>query len=444
MKTLFAFRRFDRLKDYLQDKYSIVQPLKLERDMKNFLLFATGISLCILVSCQQTSSHKPFVELSSLELSEEEMPMVSISNDFACSFFQKMNEQEKGQSFFISPLSAQFNLGMLANGAAGKTLEEIASVLSVSKNKPSLANNYFLKLISNLPRLDSTTVFQSANSIWIHDKSPVKDSFQQINRQYFLAEIQNLDFSEPKSTGIINRWAKEQTQGRIPHILDQAQGNCILINTLFFKGGWIFPFDPAETRQENFYPVGGKKHPVSMMHLSDQWFAFHKTELFEMATLPYGNDSYAMTVILPKKGVSIDSCIATFSEANWKAWLSASDSISCMLDLKLPSIKLDYKSDIIPTFQKMGIHDAFNENCADFSRMTDIPAHISEIEQFTRLEVTETGTVAAATITNVVLESEIVPEITPYPFHVNRPFLLVIHENKTGLILFMGKMMDIL
>lgn len=115
-------------------------------------------------------------------------------------------------------------------------------------------------------------------------------------------------------------------------------GNCILINTLFFKSGWIFPFDPAETRQENFYPVSGKKHPVSMMHLSDQWFAFHKAELFEMATLPYGNDSYAMTVILPKKGVSIDSCIATFSEANWKAWLSASDSISCMLDLKLPSI----------------------------------------------------------------------------------------------------------
>lgn len=57
--------------------------------MKSFLLFATGISLCILVSCQQTSSHKPFVELSSLELSEEEKPMVSISNDFACSFFRR-------------------------------------------------------------------------------------------------------------------------------------------------------------------------------------------------------------------------------------------------------------------------------------------------------------------------------------------------------------------
>ena len=48
--------------------------------MKNFLLFATGISFCIFISCQQTSSYKPFVELSSLELSEEEMPMVSISH----------------------------------------------------------------------------------------------------------------------------------------------------------------------------------------------------------------------------------------------------------------------------------------------------------------------------------------------------------------------------
>lgn len=71
--------------------------------MKNFLLFATGISFCIFISCQQTSSHKPFVELSSLELSEEEMPMVSISNDFACSFFQKnRHKAQRKAKFYIN------------------------------------------------------------------------------------------------------------------------------------------------------------------------------------------------------------------------------------------------------------------------------------------------------------------------------------------------------
>lgn len=233
--------------------------------MKDLLLFATGISLCILISCQQNPSHKPFVELPSLELSEEEIPMVSISNDFACSFFQKMSEQEKEQkNFFISPLSAQFNLGMVANGASGKTLQEIESALSAYRSKLQSINSYFLKLMNNLPQLDSTTIFQSANSIWIHDKSLVKAAFQQVNRKYFLAEIQNLNFSDPKSTDIINQWTKEQTQGRISKILDQTQGDCILINTLFFKGGWINTFDPAETRQEDFYPSKGKKHPVSM------------------------------------------------------------------------------------------------------------------------------------------------------------------------------------
>lgn len=414
--------------------------------MKKLLLFATGISLYILISCQQNPSHKPFVELPSLGLSGEEIPIVSISNDFACSFFKKMSEREKEQkNFFISPLSALFNLGMVANGASGKTLQEIESVLSASGSKLQSINSYFLKLMNNLPQLDSTAIFQSVNSIWIHDKSPVKAAFQQINQKYFLAEIQNLDFSNPKSTDIINQWTKEQTQGRISKILDQTQGNCILINALFFKGGWINTFDPAETRQEDFYPSKGKKHPVSMMHQSDTWFGFHETELFEMATLPYGNDSYAMTVILPKRGIPVDSCITIFTETNWKAWLTASDTISRNLDLKLPSFKLDYKADIIPVFQKMGINDAFNENCADFSRMTDMSAYISEIKQFTRLEVTETGTVAAAaTITDIVFESEIVPAIPPHPFHVNRPFLLVIHENRTGLILFMGKMLDIL
>lgn len=172
---------------------------------------------------------------------------------------------------------------------------------------------------------------------------------------------------------------------------------------------------------------------------------FYGNQLNIRAPLPYGNYSYAMTVILPKKGVSVDSCIATFSEANWKAWRDASDSTCCILDLKLPSLKLDYHASIIPALREMGINQAFNSDRADFSRMSDVSAHVSEIQQYTQLEVSETGTVAtAATVTDVVFESEFVPEMPPHPFHVNRPFLLVIHENRTGLILFMGKMMDIL
>lgn len=413
--------------------------------MKNFSLYAMGISLSVLAGCQQKPSHKPFAEPTSLEFTNGEARMIATGNDFACNFFQKTNELKKqGKNLFISPLSAQFNLRMVANGASGKTLQEIESVFPVSGNDPQSANTYFLKLMDNLPRLDTTVTIQTANSIWIDKDSPVKTSFKQVNRKYFFAEIQNLDFSNPKSAEIINQWTEKQTQGRITRVLDRTQGNCILINTLFFRGEWTNPFNTTETRQEDFYTSDGSKIPVNMIHQYGTWFGFHETELFEMATLPYGNKSYAMTVILPKRSISADSCITTFTGTNWKSWLAASDTTYRNLDLKLPSIKLDFNTDLIPVLENMGVKDAFNENCAEFSYMTDMSAYISRIMQFTRLEITEEGTVAAAaTITNVTLESETIPEIASYPFHVNRPFLLVIHESKTGLILFMGKVTDI-
>ncbi|WP_300729508.1 serpin family protein [uncultured Bacteroides sp.] len=412
--------------------------------MKYVSAFLMGISFLAFTCCQQKPTNEPFIELSSLELTDEEVRMADASNDFTCDFFQKTNVQQQEQNLFISPLSAQFNLGMVANGTSGKTFQELESALHLSGNNEQSANNYFLKLMNNLPRLDSTTIFQSANSIWINKESPVKTSFQQTSRKYFLAEVQNLEFSDPKSADIINQWMNEQTQGRINKVLDKTKDDCILINTLFFKGGWIFPFDESNTRQEDFYPANGEKYQVSMMHRPDTWFNYHETDLFEMATLPYGNNSYAMTVILPKTGISADSCVTAFSGTNWKAWLAASDTTSRNLDLKLPSIKLDSKTDLIPIFRKMGVNAAFNKTYADFSRMTDLEASISEIKQFTRLEITETGTVAAAaTITDVCLEEEVRAVITPHPFHVNRPFLLVIHETKTGLILFMGKINEI-
>lgn len=252
--------------------------------------------------------------------------------------------------------------------------------------------------------------------------------------------MQNLKFSDPQSVRRINQWTQEQTQGRISRVLDKAQGDCILINTLFFQGAWTDPFDPADTRHEDFYPTEGESHPVRMMHRSDAWLRYRETAQLEMATLPYGNHSYALTVLLPKRGISVDSCIQTLAKAEERDWWAAADTIYRNLDLKLPSYQLDYQTSLIPIYEEMGIHDAFQPYQADFSRLTEQPSYISKILQFTHLDVTETRTVAAAaTVTQVDFESETISQTASHPFHVNRPFLIAIHENPSGLILFLGK-----
>ena len=82
---------------------------------------------------------------------------------------------------------------------------------------------------------------------------------------------------------------------------------------------------------------------------------------------------------------------------------------------------------------------AFND-FADFSNMTDQRVKISFVKHDTYVEVTEEGTEAAAvTVVGINFTSIQEPSATPV-FRVNKPFVFVIREKSTGVILFIGKM----
>jgi len=81
---------------------------------------------------------------------------------------------------------------------------------------------------------------------------------------------------------------------------------------------------------------------------------------------------------------------------------------------------------------------AFTDN-ADFTNIANAPLKITRVLHDTYVEVTEEGTEAAAvTIVEVGITSVL---NAPIPvFRVSKPFLFVIREKSTGVILFIGKM----
>ena len=86
----------------------------------------------------------------------------------------------------------------------------------------------------------------------------------------------------------------------------------------------------------------------------------------------------------------------------------------------------------------LGMGAAFEPGKADFSNMTDLPENIylSRVVQKTFVEVGERGTVAAA-VTGVMAGATSAPSDT-FELEVNRPFLFVIEDQRTGSILFIG------
>lgn len=73
----------------------------------------------------------------------------------------------------------------------------------------------------------------------------------------------------------------------------------------------------------------------------------------------------------------------------------------------------------------------------DFSKITAKPIKLSQVQHKAILEVNEEGARSAPP-----LQAE-----TPCPsfhidYHLDRPFLLVVQDNETGALLFIGKILD--
>lgn len=383
-------------------------------------------------------------ERKNIELSRSEQVMTEETTDFAFRFFQQVNLSEVEQAnWMVSPLSASMALGMITNGADGNTLAEMKATLGFSEASIDEMNAYYRRLLTELPDLDNTTQLGLANSIWIKEGFEVKSPFVDVNKQMYDAKVSNLDFSSPKALSTINNWCSDKTHGRITKILEEIPEyvRMYLLNALYFKGIWEegYKFDKSKTQDEDFTNADGSIAKVKMMNQNKRYL-FNNNDYFWMAQFDYGNGAYNMTVLLPDADHTLEECLEALTAENWKKWNAEWDYRT--LSVKMPRFEITYKKDLIDDMWALGMKDAFNPLAADFSNISDEDLYLGLLQQYTYLKVDEEGTEAAAVTVGGMLDSAAPPSTGPVPFHLNRPFVFMIREVSTGVILFMGKVTE--
>lgn len=62
-------------------------------------------------------------------------------------------------------------------------------------------------------------------------------------KEFYQAEISNLDFKDSKAANTINAWVKKNTKDKIDKIVDRIEPDSMLflINAVYFKGKWEAP-----------------------------------------------------------------------------------------------------------------------------------------------------------------------------------------------------------
>ncbi len=401
--------------------------------MKKVMYLFCMISL--LISCDEIPNKK-LEDAKPIPLKAGMQERVKQDTDFAFDLFREVLNDSEEQNVFISPLSVSVALGMTWNGAEGDTKSGMETALKLSGMTSGEINEYYQIILENLPSLDKATKLHLANSIWYRKGFSVKEPFLQANKDHFKAEIRDLDFTHPSALKTINDWCAKQTNNLIKEPLDRILPDAMmyLINAIYFKGIWVNKFDKAKTSNANFYTEDGKVNSVKMMN---QTAIFRYTEdgIAQYLDMPYGNKAFSMTVALPKEGVTTQEVLETMDTDKWNSIIYA---MSHEVNVFFPRFKLEAQYTLNQPLSNMGMAQAFS-GMADFSGISDNPLYISRVIHSTFCEVNEEGTEAAA-VTIVEMEATAAPAPKTAIFNANRPFIFMIRENSTGLILFIGKM----
>jgi serpin B len=367
-----------------------------------------------------------------LQLSSKSSELVKLTNSFAYDFIDRINAEAEG-SYVVSPLSLQFLLGLVLNGAVGSTADEICNVLGYGAGEIDDVNEFCLSMLQQLPSLDARTKVCIANALFVNQKYPVKAGYKSVVEKNYEAQVTNLDFSNTTgSADVINKWCNDNTKGLIPQIIDRVDpaGLAYLLNALYFKGAWMYAFKSGNTTSETFTKENGKKVKVKMMK-QDEELAYSENELFQSVSLPFGKGSFRMNLYLPVKGKTVSDVTNALRTSGLNAFPGRTNA---KVDLMLP--KFETSSDMIlnDVLKAMGMRTAFS-NYADFSAMTDAGAFLSIIKQKAKITVNEEGAEAAAVTVGFMLTSA--PKNVS--FYADRPFLYTITESTTGVVLFAGK-----
>ena len=380
-------------------------------------------------------------EREDIVLTPQEAKMAKAAALRSYDFFRNAHKIEKespdgADNLVVSPLSLSMAMSITANGAKGSTLNEILAAMGYGDAGLEAVNALNHTLLMELPDLDNTVEFSLSNSAWLRQDrydSMEKTFATTLNDIYGSTVSSVSSFSNPETVQKINMWSSEATKGLVPKLFESPLSSdvtFVLANALYFKGTWKYEFSSSD-HIAKFTNADGTvyEYPSQMLMAEDMHTL--RNELYNAASLPYGNEAYSMVIVVPK--TSLDEWFEKFDAEDIYA-LSKGESNKSGLFVEMPPFTVEYGSSMKGLLNTLGVKDAFDMEKADFSGIDkNGKMWLGEVIQKSKIDVDGKGTEAASVSGVTGVDS---PGLT---LNVDRPFAFIIAERSTGLPLFMGR-----
>ncbi len=406
--------------------------------LRPLVLVAVALAACSDPAAPgQDQDPPPQIELPRA-LTAVETQIIDRANAFGFHLAREVVATDDRPNLILSPLSASMALGMTMNGADGSTFDAMRDALAFDGLAPDEINDGYRGLLDLLVDLDPAVEVALANAVWANEDVTFHDDFFEALQSSFDATVESSDFADAATLEAINGWASENTNGKIPTILDSLDPALVmlLLNAIWFDGQWTTQFDPDETAPAPFLRPDGSSVQVDMMRIADVEFPLGGGPDWAAVELPYGGQAWSLVLVVPQGQRSARDLFAQMDESLWSDITGSLNPVT-VDGLWVPKFTLTYDTFLNQALEGMGMEEAFRPG-ADFTRMSPIGDRlcIDFVRQKTFIELDEVGTRAAA-VTAV--------GIGPTSFiglNVDRPFVFALRERLSGTVLFLGLVED--
>ena len=403
--------------------------------------------LLLLVPFLFPPEARPLAQTTPIPASDQ-AKVVEGNNAFAVDLYGQLRKQDG--NLFFSPVGVSTALAMTYAGARGDTASEIAKTLHFTL-PPDRLHPAMGALLTEFNGTHATGQLRVANALWEQQNYGVLEDFLKLNKARYGTSFFRVNFNgaDEAARSTINRWAERETEGKIKDLIQpgafDSDTRLLLTDAIYFKSDWQTQFKETETTDDEFHLSPLRRVTTPMMHESGG-FNYLKGDAFRALEIPYQGSDASLIVFLPDEYNGLLDFERSLNGSSVNEWLSRLRPVPKVV-LALPKFKVNQKFELQETLAGMGMPGAFERGVADFSGISgDHKLFVAGMIQKTYVEVDEEGTEASAAFAGFGVAGMMWlggrPEPPPIYFTVDHPFIFLIRDNRSGSILFMGRVID--
>ncbi|KAL8051400.1 hypothetical protein ABFX02_06G145600 [Erythranthe guttata] len=282
---------------------------------------------------------------------------------------------------------------------------------------------------------------------------------KEIVRNAYVAASSHVDF-QTKANEVreeVNTWAEKETKGLIKNILPfgsvDALTRLIFTNAVYFKGIWDNKFDTSMTRHREFFLLNGSSIEVPYMTGSNKQY-ISEFDGFKVLRMPYkqGKDytrKFSMYFFLPDAKDGLMDLLDKFASESRFIENHIPQSLVKVGDFRIPKFKIGFDIEASKILKGLGVGLPFR--MGSLTEMVDSTIGgkllcVAGIFQKAFIEVNEHGTEAAAataTATRMGYRCAMTTvEEKRVDFVADRPFLFIVREDISGVVVFIGQLLN--